>query len=438
MSESEAIDNSVIPTQKKDRIASLDVARGVAVLGILACNIWAFGWPIYAWRDMGMMGLENYHRESFIAMMQFLDGTQRGIFSMLFGVGTVLFMERMAKRGIGIEGADIFFRRTVILFVFGLMNAFVFMWFGDILFHYAAVTFIIYGLRNAKLKTLVSIILFIMVFNMGIKSLSYLGRTEAKAGWEEARALQKEGKELTSEQTSKLKEWYRRTDTERTAKRAQDQIDTIRSGFGGTWTTHASWSVKFETTYFYYGFFFDVLIMMFLGIILYRIGLFSRSFSKKKLAALAVILIGLGSAWRFVKVSAIWGTGFGEYDALASAGFAVFEQPTRLILSVGYLSAILFLCRLGRDGIIKKAFAATGQMALTNYLSQSIICAFLFYGFGYGLYGQLYGLDLMTVVGVIWAIQLIWSPLWLKRYRYGPFEWVWRSLTYGQKQPMKR
>jgi uncharacterized protein len=86
---------------------------------------------------------------------------------------------------------------------------------------------------------------------------------------------------------------------------------------------------------------------------------------------------------------------------------------------------------------VMRTFSAVGQMALTNYLTQSLICMFVFTGAGLGLYGHLERHELYYVVAAIWAVQIIWSPLWLRRFRFGPCEWVWRSLTYWQRQPMR-
>ena len=82
--------------------------------------------------------------------------------------------------------------------------------------------------------------------------------------------------------------------------------------------------------------------------------------------------------------------------------------------------------------------ASVGQMALSNYLATSVICLFLFTGAGLGWYGQLERFELYYVVLSIWIAQLIWSPIWLSHFRYGPAEWLWRSLTYIQLQPMRR
>ena len=77
-------------------------------------------------------------------------------------------------------------------------------------------------------------------------------------------------------------------------------------------------------------------------------------------------------------------------------------------------------------------------MALTNYMTQSLMCTIIFSGLGFGLYARLSRHELYHVVGAIWVVQLIWSPLWLARFQYGPAEWAWRSLTYGRMQALRR
>jgi uncharacterized protein len=111
---------------------------------------------------------------------------------------------------------------------------------------------------------------------------------------------------------------------------------------------------------------------------------------------------------------------------------------SRLAMVVGHLGVLLMAIRAGVLRPLQRALGAVGQMALSNYLAQTIICTMLFYGFGFGLYSDLERWQLYVVVAAIWVAQLIWSPLWLAAFRFGPFEWLWRSLTYWQRQPMRR
>ncbi len=128
----------------------------------------------------------------------------------------------------------------------------------------------------------------------------------------------------------------------------------------------------------------------------------------------------------------------GDFSVLALMRSSWTYDLGRLAMTVGHLGALLLFCRSGWFSWLQRSLADVGQMALSNYVSHSIICAFVFYGFGFGLYGYLQRHQLYYVVGSIWLFQLIVSPIWLRRYRFGPFEWLWRSLTYLEKQPMRR
>ncbi len=106
-------------------------------------------------------------------------------------------------------------------------------------------------------------------------------------------------------------------------------------------------------------------------------------------------------------------------------------------MTLGHIGLIGLLYRASPLSAAMRNLSAVGQMALTNYLTQSLICMLLFTGAGLALFGQLERHELYYVVAAIWIVQLIWSPLWLRRFRFGPLEWLWRSLTYWQRQPMR-
>jgi uncharacterized protein len=110
----------------------------------------------------------------------------------------------------------------------------------------------------------------------------------------------------------------------------------------------------------------------------------------------------------------------------------------RIAVSFGHIGLVMIFCKLNIIGFLKKSLAAVGRMALTNYIMHSVICAIIFTGIGFSLFGKLQRYELYYVVVSIWIFQLIISPIWLKYYRFGPLEWLWRSLTYKQIQPFKR
>jgi uncharacterized protein len=110
----------------------------------------------------------------------------------------------------------------------------------------------------------------------------------------------------------------------------------------------------------------------------------------------------------------------------------------RLTMACGHLGLILFLCRRGWLGGLMQRLGAVGQTAFSNYVLQSVACAFLFTGYGLALHSRLQRFELYYVVAALWAVHLLVSPAWLRNFRYGPLEWAWRSLTYWRRQPLRR
>ncbi|MGP1257271.1 MAG: DUF418 domain-containing protein, partial [Kiloniellales bacterium] len=109
-----------------------------------------------------------------------------------------------------------------------------------------------------------------------------------------------------------------------------------------------------------------------------------------------------------------------------------------LFVAAGHVGLVALLVKSGAIPWLARRLAAVGQMAFTNYIAHSVICALLFYGYGFGLWGEVSRLGLWGIVLLIWTAQLLWSPWWLARFRFGPLEWLWRSLTYWKRQPMRR
>jgi len=365
-----------------------------------------------------------------------LDGTQRGLFSIMFGAGTVLLMERLTAKGLGIRAADIYFRRTVLLLLFGFVNAWVFMWHGDILYHYAIVSFLVFALRKTKIKILLMVVLALMLVETGKEVLTHMERTEQAAAYNTAIEKQESGAELTAADNQAIRAYGRFTNYEPRIRGGNAEIERVRSGFEGSYAVRARWNKLFESVIFYDFFFMDVLLMMLMGVVLYRKGWLTNERSKADYAK--VMLVGLAIGWtlRYLRISAVY-TATGT-DPLAVSFWSMFHSVDRMALTLGYMALIQFVVKMGVLQWLFKGFAAAGRMALSNYLMQSIICAFLFLGFGFGLYGQLRGIEHYYVVLAVMVASILWSVWWLKHYRFGPFEWLWRSLTYGKKQPMKR
>jgi uncharacterized protein len=174
--------------------------------------------------------------------------------------------------------------------------------------------------------------------------------------------------------------------------------------------------------------------MMFIGMGLFKLGVFSAARSYRLYAWIAVIgfLIGIPLnsylAWLAVK---------SDFDRVTFAFTHLAYDIERLPVALASMALLMILCKAGALRWLTGRLAAIGQMALSNYVFQSVVCTLVFTGYGFGLYGRLERYQLYYVVAGCWAMSLAASPIWLRHYRFGPLEWCWRSLTYWKKQPMR-
>jgi uncharacterized protein len=177
--------------------------------------------------------------------------------------------------------------------------------------------------------------------------------------------------------------------------------------------------------------FLDALAMMVLGMVLCREGLLTRPQPARRWLVVAAGAFAVGLPLGLWQTSALLGSGFDPVTVqVAKLGY----DARRLATALGWLALLFALASSGALVAVRRALAAAGRMALTNYLAQSVLCALLFYGFGLGLYGRVTGFWLYAVVAGIWALELAWSGWWLARFRLGPAEWLWRSITYRRAQ----
>ena len=176
---------------------------------------------------------------------------------------------------------------------------------------------------------------------------------------------------------------------------------------------------------------------MLLGMALFKYGVFSAQRSFKFYAGLMILGYAIGLP---VIVHEINLHRACDWDPIPSFFLiSVWNYVGSIFVALGHVGLVMLVCKLGIIKWLQTSLAAVGQMALTNYLMHSIICTFIFYGgWGLGYYGYLERWQQAILVVCIWVFQLIASPLWMKAFRFGPFEWLWRSLTYFKLQPMRR
>lgn len=429
------------PVASADRIKSIDTIRGVALLGILIMNIPGFGiaWDFWYKVTHGPRTGADYY--TFEAMFVFFQGTMRGLFSMLFGAGMVLFMLNKKEVPGGTTVAEYYFRRLMWLVIFGVINAFVLLWEGDILFFYGLAGMILFAFRDLHPKWLLSLAFLAMSISMIKDHWNYTEFRDKRIDYNKAMAAKKEKKKLTPEQQAAIGAWE---DIEKNQKPDTTEVNRhvtkMRSGYGTIFTYFIPQNANGEAWWMYHGVW-DSLVMMFMGMALFKWGFFSNKLSTSTYAIWLLVGYGIGIPWSYVlfeKGMMAFTTDIGGQLDQFRVSHRSFAEFRRVLLTVGHASLVMLIFRSRIVPWLMKAFANVGQMAFTNYLMQSIICTWYFFGYGFGNYDKLRFHQLYYVVLAVWIFQIIFSAIWLQYFRFGPFEWLWRSLTYWKVQPMRK
>jgi len=422
------------PVRARDRIASIDTLRGVALLGILILNIVAFGLVSTAFSnpipDGALTGVNFW---TYVSAEVLFEGSMRAIFAMLFGAGVILFTARGDSPEAATAVADLYYKRTILLILLGLCDAFLLLWTGDILYIYGVVGLFLFPLRNVSASRLLSAALVMLVLYSAAELFRLQRFTDMQAEAAEAQALLADDRELDDEQQEAIDVWQVELEWIRpTQKDIDEELATRRSGYFTVLAGQASEVVEYQSVSVRSYLFWDAFITMVLGMALYKYRVFGAGRSHRFYTRMTLLGFSVGlpvNAW--------------EVYRFHTSGYDIFAtiMPTydvgRLGCAFGYVGLVMLFCKSGILSWLSASLAAVGRMALTNYLAHSIICALIFTGVGFGLVGELQRYQLYYVMAGIWLAQLIVSPLWLRHYRFGPVEWLWRSLTYGARQPMR-
>lgn len=426
------------PVTGGERYRSIDALRGVAVLGILLMNIPVFGLP-----EAFQMNPSIPEETSainvpywFVGLVLF-EGKMRGLFSMLFGAGCVLITSRADQRRSGMESGDIYYRRTILLMLIGLLHGYL-LWEGDILFWYGAMGLLLYPFR--RVSGIVLVIIGLMLASIFIAQGYYrqhvLHTMQVEA--EHAEEAAQRGETLTEEQTAARQAWQARQKRLKppTEKEIEKQIKPYQGDWWSIFKFRARRVLSIQSIVLYETGLPDVLAFMILGMGFYKLGFFTATRTTRFYATLAVLGFGIG-----IPLSAYMGKLMIDSNYIRSENIILYHMTygiDRLSVALGYTGLLMVMIRSGWLTWLTNRLAAVGQMALTNYLMQSAICTTIFYGYGFELFGKLYLYQLGFVVIGVWILQLLLSPLWLRFFRFGPVEWLWRSLTYLKWQPMLR
>ena len=428
--------HTAAPVLQKERIDIIDSLRGVAILGILLMNIPAFsisGDPFIR-NEYGTINYKIWFYVSWIA-----EGTQRALFSMLFGAGILLFLSSKTKQDNPMSAADYFFRRQLWLVVFGLFNIYILLWSGDILFDYGlyGLMMFVFRLWEPKKLLIAAGVCFLLMLARENRDL-YLDKGTIIRG-EAVERVDTTVTKLTprqKEHLSNMKDFKGRADPESRKKRMERRDRMMTGNYSDNYDFRTQLYLNNILEYTYFDIW-DVLLFMFIGMAFYKTGILMGKAPAKLYAIMCIAGLAAGLFLSYHQLKPIIDSKFNFYNYTKNVSISFFEAG-RIFRTFGIFGLLMLLYKSGIFKWFFKLMRPVGQMAFTNYLAHSIACAIIFYGIGFGLYGQFERYQIYLIVLAIWAAQIIWSHIWLRYFQYGPFEWIWRQLTYWKKLPLKK
>jgi uncharacterized protein len=391
-------DEQARPTAPDERIVSLDVLRGIAIFGILVINIQSFSMPTIARINPTQYGeFGGVNLLVWLVSHVFFEQKFIALFSLMFGAGIVLFMQ--SKQRVEDSALLIHYRRTVVLLLIGLGHAYL-LWDGDILVIYALCGFwsVLFWEESPRQLLVIGAVLIAIPSLLSIDAAFQIGLSATHDAW------------TASEAT------------------IQAEIDAYQGSWLDGFAVRREDALAAHTTQFLSSTVWRYTGLMLWGMALYKLGLLANDWSRK--AYRQVILAGGAIGFLFVGAG-VWLVF--SYDWAGGAGVLHWELNNigALFLAPAYASLVMYYCKDRLSGPLITACRAVGRTALSNYLFQTVVATTIFYGYGLGLYGRVTRVEQMAVVLAIWLLQAVLSVVWLRRFEYGPVEWLWRRGTYG-------
>ncbi len=399
---------SVAPVRASERLKSLDTLRGFALLGILVPNIVAFAWPSAVMKIPALMGPGDANELGYAITSTVFLSKFRFLFAMLFGAGVIVYARKYdeGEQSGGIaRGAGLWYRRCAILLGFGLIHAYLF-WYGDILAWYAVAGLtLLWWVRRLpitwQLAGAIASFVFGMLLLFAFLGLMYWGYREG---------------EVTVEEMV-----------------GSNPLLEILIYQQGTWSD--AFEHRFGTTIFLHLVVVPIYMpvlwgIMMLGMVLMRSKILSGAKSAAWYLTTGTIGVLIGGA--LTGIWFVWAEGIEDPGMVLIKSFVV--EPIGVPLALGYAMLVIAMTKTSVLNFITTPLAAVGRMALTNYFLHTLLCTWFFYGYGWGLgyFGKIQYPQLWMVVGGVWMINIVFSMIWLKFFRFGPVEWAWRCMTYGK------
>ncbi|MEE4452578.1 DUF418 domain-containing protein [Novosphingobium resinovorum] len=436
------------PVRARARIDVIDLMRGIAILGILYMNIPFMGTNVSSWmHDIRRLSWTSTDQVTWAVIQIFWDGTQRGLFEFLFGAGVLIFTAKAMKPDDPVRVADLYCRRNLLLVLFGLIDIFLIGWVGDILLVYGLSALLLFTFRMAPPKVLMAMgLAFAALMAVGWPGGDgVIGYSERIERIHKVEALQKqraEGVKLSAEDTKTLQKWQEKIDAHDLSKpppkEDQAAIDAERKAREGGPHEYVmfAWFIWNKVFGDGNGTFFTVLeatAAMCLGMALFKWGVIQGERSMSFYVVLAITCYAVGCGLRAWDVAQIY-----RFTPWPPPGM-IFGEFARLTVTLGHVGLLNALMKTALGGTILTPFKAAGRTAFSIYILTSVVTLwFVFAPWGLGLWGRFGWTGLVVAATVIDLGMLVLANVWLRFYLGGPLEWVWRSLTYGKRQPFVR
>ena len=464
----------------ESRLFSLDVMRGIAILAILLVSIGEFGGFNINEKAFYITGTHGGNFKLMSAISMLFEGKMRALLALVFGAGILLFLQKK-EFPVSITPADAYIRRQLWMIGLGLVNAFILLWPGDILFQYGVTGILLFGFTRMKAKGFFILAIVCSLIYSGKLYWLYSDDKGDRKKWQAvmliekkysadslarakkdslnmpsdsisltaykiktkmADSLARKNDTLTKKQKEEKTKWEGRVkDIQYDASKTVAENKSMREKhWGKIWDHLLQRSKSKESWSFYQIGIWDVSSVMFLGMALFSIGFFNGRFpsSRYLLIGSLLFLAGFALAWYRVKMGDWRIIDYNAYIQSHTLPYNLFFPFERLFMAAGYASVIMGLLSSRLFNWCWSGFAKVGQMALSNYILQTIICTFFFYGYGFGYFGRLKQIELYFFFAEVTMVQIVFSVLWLRYYKVGPLEWLMRSLVYRKKLSNKR
>lgn len=351
------------------------------------------------------------------------EGTQRGLFSILFGAGVILFTSRP-------DSTDAYFRRNLWLIAFGLFNAWVLLWSGDILYFYGLTALFLFAFRNLPGKKLLALGVASFVIGAawsGLETRNLLNLHERAIAAQQVPVAKR-----SEEQKNTIEKWQEESRGAPTPAVVEEMKKQVTAGYFSALEARAP-RIAEAQSWWAYRYFFDIFGMMMMGMALFKLGVLTLEAETRTYLAMMAGGYAIGFPLNIFEANWIMSHGF---SGLSYHQANITYDFARLAQTIGHLGLLGLFLKSGILPWLRQSMAAVGRMALTNYLTHSLVALIIFVFLGY--WGALQRHQLYYIVFSIWVAQIVISPIWLRNFHFGPVEWLWRYLTYGKAPPFRK